>query len=167
MKKPEKKRAAKQSTRTKVTARSSKKEEAKKNGRPRKYQSVAQLRDAIDSYFEDTKKLAVTGLALHLGFTSRQALINNEGYSPKFLDAIKRAKLRIECYYEEHLVESHAAGSIFALKNFGWKDTHEFEHRIKSVDKPLTEEEIIERMKAIKKAGDGLDKKSIDGGSDK
>jgi len=55
-------------------------EEKHPGGRPRKYQSVEQLQTAIDSYFESTEKLTVTGLALHLGFNSRQALVNNEGY---------------------------------------------------------------------------------------
>jgi hypothetical protein len=72
-------------------------------GRPRKYQSVEQLQAAIDSYFESTEKVTITGLALHLGFNSRQALINYEGYEPEFHDAIKRAKSRVEAYYEEHL----------------------------------------------------------------
>ena len=57
--------------------------------------------------------------------TCRHSLINNEGYSEEFLDTIKRAKLRIEAYYEEYLVENHAAGAIFALKNFGWSDKHQ------------------------------------------
>ena len=83
-------------------------------GRPRKYQSVEQLQTAIDSYFESTEKVTITGLALHLGFNSRQALSNYEGYSEEFHDAIKRAKSRVEMYYEEHLVESNAAGAIFA-----------------------------------------------------
>jgi len=135
-------------------------------GRPRKYQSVEQLQSAIDSYFKSTKKVTVTGLALHLGFNSRQSLINNEGYSEEFLDAIKRAKTRVEMYYEEHLVESNAAGSIFALKNFGWKDTQEFDHRVKQVGEPLTIEDMKKRIAEAEKVGlTGLDYRSIEGGS--
>lgn len=132
-------------------------------GRPRKYQSVEQLQSAIDSYFESTKKFTITGLALHLGFAGRQALINNEGYSDEFKDAVKRAKSRVEAYYEEHLVESHAAGSIFALKNFGWTDKQEFDHRVEQVGEPLTTEEIIKHMKAVQEAGTGIDMRSIEG----
>lgn len=133
-------------------------------GRPRKYQSVEQLQSAIDSYFESTKKVTVTGLALHLGFNSRQSLINNEGYSEEFLDAIKRAKTRVEMYYEEHLVESNAAGSIFALKNFGWRDKQEFDHRVERVDdKILTIEEMKKRISELEAAGTGIDYRSIEG----
>ncbi len=132
-------------------------------GRPRKYQSVEQLQAAIDSYFESTEKVTVTGLALHLGLNSRQSLINNEGYSEEFLDAIKRAKLRVEMYYEEHLVESNAAGSIFALKNFGWRDKQEFDHRVEQVREPLTIEELKKRMALYDKLNDGIDRKSIEG----
>ncbi len=125
-------------------------------GRPRKYQTVEQLQAAIDDYFETTKKVTVTGLALHLGFNSRQSLINNEGYSEEFLDAIKRAKSRIEAYYEEHLVGKYAGGSIFALKNFGWKDKQNFEHRVEQVDKILTIEELKEHIAEVENAGTGL-----------
>ena len=92
-------------------------EEKHPGGRPRKYQSVEQLQAAIDSYFELTEKVTVTGLALHLGFNSRQALINYEVYSEEFHDAIKRAKLMVEAYYEERLVGSHAAGAIEAASD--------------------------------------------------
>jgi hypothetical protein len=132
-------------------------------GRPRKYQSVEQLQSAIDSYFESTKKVTVTGLALHLGFNSRQSLINNEGYSEEFLDAIKRAKARVEMYYEEHLVESNAAGSIFALKNFGWRDKQEFDHRVERVGETLTLEEMKKRIREADEAGTGIDYRSIEG----
>ncbi len=132
-------------------------------GRPRKHQSVAQLQSAIDSYFESTKKVTVTGLALHLGLNSRQALINNEGYSEEFLDAIKKAKARVEQYYEEHLVQNNAAGSIFALKNFGWSDKHEHLLKIKTLDDLVSDEDIEESEKAEAEAGGGLDTQSIDG----
>lgn len=132
-------------------------------GRPRQYQSVEKLQSVIDSYFKSTEKVTVTGLALHLGFSSRQSLINNEGYSEEFLDAIKRAKTRVEQYYEEHLVGSNAAGSIFALKNFGWKDRQNFDHRVEQVSEPLTLEELKERIKASEEADDGIDWRSIEG----
>lgn len=125
--------------------------------RPRKYQSVKQLQDAIDSYFDLSLKPTVTGLALHLGFNSRQSLLNNEGYSEEFLDAIKRAKLRIEIYYEEHLVGHNAAGSIFALKNFGWRDRQELVTERTEVEQ-LEIEQIKERIKDLEGAGDGIPK---------
>ena len=126
-------------------------------GRPRKYQTVEQLQSAVDSYFESTEKYTVTGLALHLGFSSRQSLINYEGYSEEFFDAIKRAKLRVEVYYEERLVENNPAGAIFALKNFGWNDKREFDHKIERGDEViLTIEDIKERIAEYDNAGTGL-----------
>lgn len=124
-------------------------------GRPRKYKSPEEMQKAIDAYFEDTIKLTVTGLALHLGFTSRADLIRYEGYSQEFYYAIKRAKLRIEAYYEKHLTGPNVAGSIFALKNFGWKDKTE-------VVQERTEGEKVEiggmkgRLEALESAGDGI-----------
>ena len=97
------------------------------SGRPRLYSTPEEMQIVIDTYFETTEKVTVTGLALHLGFNSRQSLLNYEGYSEEFLDTMKRAKSRVEAYYEEHLVGNNAAGSIFALKNFGWTDKHEQE----------------------------------------
>jgi hypothetical protein len=68
----------------------------------------------------------VTGLALALG-TTRETLMDiehgNGPYAdPRFSDAIKRAKLRVEHGYELGLHGTTPAGAIFGLKNFGWRD---------------------------------------------
>ena len=97
-------------------------------GRPRKYKNVKTLQKAIDDYFQTEDKVTITGLALHLGFATRQSLLNNEGYSDEFLDTIKKAKTRVENYYEKALMGNHATGAIFALKNFDWNDKKEIEH---------------------------------------
>lgn len=99
-------------------------------GRPAKYESAQDMQVAIDKYFDKTEKMTICGLALSLGFNSRQSLLNYEGYSEEFMDTIKAAKSRIEQYYEEHLTQPGAAGSIFALKNFHWKDKQTQEHVI-------------------------------------
>jgi len=69
-------------------------------GRPLKYETVEAMQAGIEEYFQrcaDNKLPAtVQGLALQLGFNSRQSLLNYEGYSEEFLDTIKKAKLRIE-----------------------------------------------------------------------
>lgn len=93
-------------------------------GRPPRFTSVDQLQPLIDTYFVEGRKITVTGLALHLGFTSRQALLNYQG-KEEFVDAIKEAKLRIEQYYEENLLSKNLGGAVFALKNFGWVDKTE------------------------------------------
>lgn len=117
-----------------------------KRGRKRKYSSVKQMQAAIDEYFTTTVKTTICGLALHLGFVSRQSLLDYEGYSEEFFDTIKTAKSRIEAYYEEHLVENNAAGSIFALKNFNWKDSHD----VNLDDKRISKEEVEEVRNYLK-----------------
>ncbi len=77
------------------------------------------------------QRLTVTGLALALGFTSRQALLNYEQGRGEgmFVDTVKKAKSKVERYIEQRLYENNPAGCIFNLKNnFGWKDKNETEH---------------------------------------
>jgi len=100
--------------------------ERKKPGRKRKYTDTAVLQSKIDEYFTSVETPTVTGLALHLGFTGRQALIDY-GERPEFADTVKKARARIEGYLEKRLVEGKPPiGLIFSLKNnFGWKDKNE------------------------------------------
>lgn len=115
-------------------------------GRPPRYKSLAEMQAKIDAYFEDCQGTllkneagepvldkfgngiyigqhppTVTGLALWLGFTSRQALLNYQG-KREFVDAITRAKARCEQYAEERLYDRNGtSGAQFSLKNnFGW-----------------------------------------------
>ncbi len=119
-------------------------------GRPPKYTSVAEIEGLIDDYFKsckgtpvydkdgnpmidrygqpimmDTHPPTVTGLALALGFSSRQALLIYQG-KKDFVDTITRAKTKIEKYAEERLFDRDGVnGAKFSLiNNFrGW-----FEH---------------------------------------
>jgi len=106
-------------------------------GRPPFFKTKEELQTAIDNYFEseankrtihlkdgssyDIPIYTICGLALHLGFSTRQSLLD---YAEKieFVDVIKNAKTRIEMTYEEGLHFGECAGKIFALKNMGWKD---------------------------------------------
>jgi len=105
-------------------------------GRPRMFNTVEEMQVLIDRYFQDCKKdnepLTITGLALALGFTSRQAVMNYEGFTDNngrmFLDTIKTAKLRIENAYEKRNIENGRGGDIFALKQFDWTDKQEIKH---------------------------------------
>lgn len=102
-------------------------------GRPRTYSSPEEFDAAVDEYVAvreaDGKRLTWTGLALHLGFASRSAIDEYAQYE-EFSYSVKRAKMLVENSYEERLGEEKlsAAGTIFALKNFGWKDKQETEH---------------------------------------
>lgn len=112
-----------------------------------KYTSVEEIESKIEQYFEDCKGYpltdekgkqifnkfgspifidvhppTVTGLALALGFTSRQALLNYQT-KPAFVDTITRAKARVEQYAEERLFDRDGSnGAQFSLRNNfkGW-----------------------------------------------
>lgn len=101
-----------------------------KTGRPLKYKTVKELEDAIDAYFEERYSKAIpptiSGLALWLGFESRQSLYDYQD-RPEFSDTIKRATARIEDYAERILLNGNgsATGAIFWLKNHKWTDKTE------------------------------------------
>jgi hypothetical protein len=97
-----------------------------RGGRPPMYESADELSNRCAAYFEycDEQKVkaTITGLALWLGFDSRQSLYDYED-KQEFTYIIKRAKLAVENSYET----SATAFDIFALKNMGWKDKTEQE----------------------------------------
>lgn len=90
-------------------------------GRPRHFQDAEELQKRVDEYFDQAEKVTLTGLALFLGFESRQSVYDYEK-DGRFSYTIKKARLKVENYYEEHLLSDKATGAIFALKNFGWVD---------------------------------------------
>lgn len=97
-------------------------------GRPPIWDNPVKFSEAVESYFEDETEHphTWTGLAIFLGFESRQSL---EDYKKKdgFSYPIKKALLKIENLYEQSLFSKNPAGPIFALKNFGWRDKQEIE----------------------------------------
>ena len=112
-------------------------------GRPRIYNTDEELQSSVDEYFiyiqgerkevegkEEVTRYAepptITGLALFLGFDSRQSFYDYEN-NTEFSYTIKRARLRIESEYEKSLSRNSPTGAIFALKNMGWKDKTEVE----------------------------------------
>ena len=129
--------------------------EKNKGGRPPAYETVEEMQEIIDNYFEmcdgvllkdkrgeiifdkwgqpiylNQKPYTVTGLALALGFTSRQTLLNYQG-KPKFMDTITQAKLKIEDYAVQRLFDRDGVqGAKFTLiNNFkDYKDKQEIEH---------------------------------------
>lgn len=120
-------------------------------GAPRKYKSVKAMQNAIDAYFKEcegtplvdvdgcvlkdkygipivvnARPPTVTGLALALGFTGRQALLDYQA-RPEFTDTVTRAKAKCEEYAEMRLYDKDGAnGAKFSLTcNFGWRDVKE------------------------------------------
>ena len=90
-------------------------------GRPRIYESVEELEQKCEEYFELTDKPAVTGLALFLGFADKSTLYEYRD-RPEFSFPIKKALTTIEMYHETGLTDNNVTGRIFALKNMGWSD---------------------------------------------
>lgn len=103
--------------------------------------TLDEVKDMIESYFNETdiKQWTVTGLALLFG--SRQTLNNYQklkGYSTM----ITQAKLMVENKYELMLDSRSSTGAIFALKNFGWVDKTEIESTNRhSIEAPQTLED--------------------------
>ena len=123
------------------------------------YKTVEEIQEKIDSYFEecegrllkdsegdvmtdkygypirvDSRPPTITGLALALGFTSRQALLNYQAKA-KFVDTITRAKAKVEQYAEERLFDKDGAnGAKFSLANNfeGWKEKQQIEADVTS-----------------------------------
>lgn len=128
-------------------------------GRPPKYKNKEEIQAKIDEYFEeckgkilrgannepiidkygnvviyDQRPPTVTGLALALGFCSRQALLNYQG-KQEFNDTITRAKAYVERYAEERLFDKDGAnGAKFSLANNfeGWKEKREIDADVNS-----------------------------------
>lgn len=98
-------------------------------GRPLKFTDVEELDLKIEEYFNKTEKdeWTWTGLALYLDTDKwtlkdyRDEEGNRKGFSP----SLKRALSRIENGYEVDLKKHGRTGTIFALKNFDWKDKTE------------------------------------------
>lgn len=140
-------------------------EERVKTGRPPMFETVEELQEKIDVYFEkltyqdkDTgldmmRPATITGLALDLGFCSRQSLWEY-GKKPAFTYAIARARMRVESSYEQHLLSKSSAGAVFALKNFGWADNVKVESNNTNVNTEMTAEE---KQAAIDRVTNSLD----------
>lgn len=127
-------------------------------GRPPKYKCKEEIQEKIDAYFKecegrvledaegnplvdkhgyvirvDVRPLTITGLALALGFTSRQALLNYQA-KKEFVDTITRAKSKVEQYAEERLYDKDGAnGAKFNLANNfeGWNEKQQIEADVK------------------------------------
>ena len=128
--------------------------EEKKTGRPPMYKTPKEMQERIDADFVECKGKpfidgdgmyvkdkngfpiiiethppTITGLALALGFNSRQALLNYQ-CKPEFHDTVMRAKARVEMYAEERLFDKDGAnGAKFSLANNfeGWREKREIE----------------------------------------
>ena len=116
--------------------------------RPRKYDNEQELEAQVDEYLKLYKdSLTITGLALALGFESRQSIYDYEKHG-EFSYIIKKARLHVENRYENELLGDRPTGSIFALKNMGWSDKIETVNKNENHNIEITADEA----KAINKA---------------
>lgn len=117
-------------------------------GRPLKFQSVEDLKEKINKYFAETpiEEWTITGLAIALD-TVRSVLIDyekgkyNQG-DREFSNTIKKAKHLVEHSYEIDLKKHGRSGTIFALKNFDWKD------QVDTLQVPAKVEDVSDELKA-------------------
>jgi len=95
------------------------------NGQKPFFSSPEEMQAKIIEYFNqcesNKENLKITGLCLFLGFESRQSFYDYEA-KEDFTYTVKRAKMVIESHYEEGLNTFKYGGSVFGLKNLGWKD---------------------------------------------
>ena len=87
--------------------------------------SPQEFAELATDYFDECKEngegLTMTGLALALGFASRQSIHDyskREGY--EYVTSL--ARLHVENSYEKMLQNQHIGGPVFALKQMGWSD---------------------------------------------
>ena len=98
-----------------------------KAGRPLKYETVEKLEEAISDYFaSNPEKPTITGLALELGFTSRQSLYDYKERQ-EFSYTIKKAftqELQVVLYFGSKTENGAISKSKFIADHYqqlGWK----------------------------------------------
>lgn len=89
------------------------------------FKTVKEMQAKIDQYFKEIpeSEWTWTGLALFLDTTKETLREYKE--REEFVVPLKKALLRVENGYEKDLKKHGRSGSIFALKNFDWKDKSE------------------------------------------
>ena len=125
-------------------------------GRKPTFTSAEEMQEKIDAYFASCESellrdadgnpvlnkngepvyvggrpMTIQGLALALGFTSRQSLLNYKA-KREFVDTVTRARLRVEQYAAERLFDRDAQrGAQFTLAyGFGYaRDTEDSKNR--------------------------------------
>lgn len=103
-------------------------------GRPLKFKSPEEITEKAEAYFakclKNREPILVTGLCLELDTTRETLMDYEDDRGQDFSDAVKKAKLKCAQYAENQMYtgKNGAAGPIFALKNFGWRDERSIDH---------------------------------------
>lgn len=118
-------------------------------GRPLKYETVEEIIPLIDKFFKETPiaEWTITWLALALD-TSRTTLCDYE-WKGEFTNTIKKAKEMVEYSYELDLKKHWRSGTIFAMKNFDWKDKIETDNINRNLNVEINENTSEEELDKI------------------
>ena len=117
-----------------------------KEGRPLAFNSVEELQEAVDHYFEvdaymgegDDRMYAPTMAGLALSCDVDRKTITNYANKDEYFPTIKRARAKIEAHLEQRLYGNSVTGVIFNLKNnFDWKDKQEINQDHTTGGKPI------------------------------
>ncbi len=127
-------------------------------GRPPKFATADEFEQKITEYFdwiEESKDYpTICGLALYLGFADYHTLLEYKDKDEVYFSIVKRAKQVIMQHHERRLNSNTPAGSIFWLKNFGWKDTQEIDHLNNGNSfNSLTDAELVTRLGKLLEPG--------------
>ena len=136
----------------KKTRSNSKIKEPNPIGIPPLYNSPQELQSKIDEYFNSDSKYTIAGLCLFLGFASRQSFYDYEN-KPNFAYTIKKARLRLEEYYESKVLTAGIqTGVMYMLNCFKYQEPidNEIQNKNKKPDlSSLTNEDLNKLIKAL------------------
>lgn len=116
------------------------------------YEDINVLGDIVFKWKREPEPATITGLTLFLGFESRQSFYDNCEKENEISYTLKKYRTQVENSYEKKLSGTTPTGSIFALKNMGWKDRTEVapvtpEGESYQIEKPYSRTELIELIK--------------------
>lgn len=98
----------------------------RRNEGPRKFKSAEEIYELAEAFgqkcIKERRPMTITGMALALGFNSRDAFYKYEQDSA-FGYAMRRVRTIVEEGYELRLHGSTPTGAIFALKSMGWQES--------------------------------------------
>lgn len=139
-------------------------ENQRRLGRPRKYSTPAEFDAMVDMYLivakEQNEPLTFTGMALFLGFSSRDGIDIYKTYDG-FSGSVERARALVQMGYENGLHTPSNAGARFALTNYGWKNASSVDVSSKdgsmtpraAVDASVLDDETLEKIMEAKRRG--------------
>jgi hypothetical protein len=125
------------------------------SGKPPMFSSPEEFATKINEYFEycteNEENITLTGLALYIGFSSRESLDDYAKKGDEYCYIVKRAKMVAENAYETR----GRTIDIFILKNMGYSDhsTMDLTNNGNSFN-TLSDAELVSRLNQLLTAGE-------------